>query len=437
MSDDVFWWCVFIGSVSTALIVSAMCSIAESVLLSLSMAQITEIGKVNPKIGKIWEDFKKDVDVPITLILAINTTAHTVGASCAGAAFAKIYGETWIWLFSLIFTFLMLQYTEILPKTLGVRFNKTLAFWIARPLLWTTKVGDPLINLLQYLNKPFEVRTDGSDSIDTVEEISLLTLLAKDQSLLNTEQEVIIHKALKLSETEVSKVMVPIDEVIMLSDNLTPANAFKIAQNDTYTRFPVYYGNNEELIIGYVNFKELAVSEFDASNSSWNANEGASGDLSRFVRAIIKVEESDRASDVLNTLVKNHEHIALVLDSDQKTTIGLLTMEDLIEELLGEIEDEFDCLPETLYDYSGMVRAGGGVSLDRVGELVEKVFPGKSDEFIQEVSESSSLRLTEWIESKFPDSFARNSRVDCGKLSFWVKRMRRGHASEVVILVKD
>ena len=439
MSDVWMWQCVFIVSILVAIIVSALCSIAESVLLSLSMAQVEEINERNPSVGEILERFKQNVDTPITCILAINTVAHTVGASFAGASFAKLYGEKWIGVFSFVFTFFMLQYTEILPKTLGIRFINKFAYWIARPLRWTIAFCDPFIHLLRYLNKPFESSSTELKSLNTVEEISLLALLAKRQCQLNSEQEVIINGALNLSEIEVYRVKVSLKDVAMLSDDLSPAEAFEIAKNDTHTRFPVYYRTNKELIIGYVNFKELALSEIDVSGSSWSALGSSSTDLSKFVRPIINVESTDRASDVLSSLIKNHEHIALVIDSIQKKPIGILTLEDIVEELLGEeIEDEFDYLPETLYDYMGMVRAGGGVSLNDLKLKLEEVFPRQCEAFVREITSSGTRCLSEWLEKdKFQEPFTRNSRFDCGKLTIGIKRVRRGHVSEVVILSKD
>ena len=435
MSDSCFWWGVFIASFSVALVVSAMCSIAESVLLSLSDAQIVEIGKKSAKIGAIWENFKKDPNAPITSILTINTTAHTIGASFAGASFSNLFGDTWIWLFSAIFTFLMLQYTEILPKTIGVRYNKRLAFWIARPLAFSVLLGDPIVHVLRFLNKPFEPKV-ASDQVTPVQQITLLTSLARRKSLLDAEQEKIILATLKMSTTEVRDVMVPIDEVSLLSDEMSTTEALEIAQNDSHTRFPVYYGDKKDLIFGYVNFKELTSRRLDPSDSTWNLTE-SSTDLSRFVRKIIRVESADKASDILNLLVKNHEHIALVVDADQKTNLGILTLEDLVEELVGEIEDEFDRLPETLHDYPDMIRAGGGAPIEKVCALAIKVFPGRSDVFAKEVASASpNQRLTGWIESKLEGRVARNARVDCGGLSFWIKRARRGQVFDVVILGK-
>ena len=106
----------------------------EAALLSLTPSQVANMATRHPSVGAVWRGFKNNIERPIAAILILNTAAHTIGASVAGSEFDDLFGDRWIWLFSLLFTFAMLQYTEILPKTLGVHFNETLALWIARPL---------------------------------------------------------------------------------------------------------------------------------------------------------------------------------------------------------------------------------------------------------------------------------------------------------------
>jgi Mg2+/Co2+ transporter CorB len=148
---------IFVISVFLALSISAMCSIAEAVLLSLTPSQMADISAKNPKVGLIWKSFKTNIDRPIAFILILNTAAHTIGASVAGAQFDKIWGDKWIWLFSLFLTFAMLQFSEILPKSLGVYFNRRIAPYLARPLAVIVYETLPLIKLLHWINFPFKI----------------------------------------------------------------------------------------------------------------------------------------------------------------------------------------------------------------------------------------------------------------------------------------
>ena len=426
---------VFIVSFSVALVVSAMCSIAESVLMSLSTAELVEISRKNAGIGKIWEDFKSDVNAPITAILTLNTAAHTIGASFAGASFAQLTGDKWIGAFSVVFTFLMLQFTEILPKTLGVRFRRSLAHVIAYPLYWITYLSQPLFYLFRILNLPFEskIGKSASSSLGAVQEIMLLTSLARSRSQLDTEQEKIILATLKLSQTKAEDVMVPISDVSMLSESMSISDALEVGKNDSHTRFPVYYKDDPTIIIGYVNIKELIGREI-WSTSEDGRNVRGSGGLASCLRKIIRVEPTAKTSDVLNILVKQHEHIAVVVSSVEQKNLGILTLEDLVEELVGEIEDEFDRLPETTHLSQSYVRVGGGAPVSSVMQSVAKVFPRESQELLKELSKTDvNQRFTRWFETVHPSGVARNDRLDFGELAVWVRRARRDQVFDAQI----
>ena len=170
---------LFLASVCTALFVSACCSLMEAVLLSLTPSQIGEITARRPRIGAVWQQFKSNIDRPIAAILILNTAAHTIGAAVAGSQFDELFGDQWIFAFSLVFTYLMLQFTEILPKTIGVRYNRDVALWIAGPLSVLTRVMRPVVSLVHVLNKPFEGRRRPTPP-HAVEEIAALAGLAQD-----------------------------------------------------------------------------------------------------------------------------------------------------------------------------------------------------------------------------------------------------------------
>ena len=146
---------ILLISVGVALTVSFFCSLAEATLLSLTPSQVAELSEKRPLLGTIWRDFKARIDRPIAVILLLNTTAHTIGATVAGAQFDELFGDEWIWVFSIALTIAMLQFTEILQKTLGVQFNRQLAPILAVPLSAATRIAEPLIKVMHFFNKPF------------------------------------------------------------------------------------------------------------------------------------------------------------------------------------------------------------------------------------------------------------------------------------------
>ncbi|MDO5308529.1 MAG: CNNM domain-containing protein [Planctomycetia bacterium] len=417
-----------------ALTVSAFCSVAETVLLSLSLAQIEEISKKAPKVGKIWKSFKEDIDVPITAILALNTTAHTMGATFGGASFAKIVSnnEWWVLGYSIAFTFCMLKYTEILPKTYAARHNYRLALVLARPLSWMVTTSKPLCRLISVPRLATE-KDAPEETLSAVTEISLLTSLAHRQQQLDAEQEKIILGALKLSQTAVDQIKVPINETVVLSDDMTTSEALEIAQSEPHTRFPVTYDANSNIILGYVNVKELLGrhdwAEFDPERPEMGPY------LNNFVRELIRFDVNKKASEALNELVILHEHLALVVDSSNRTVVGIITLEDIVEELVGEIEDEFDRQPETLIGSSDSIRVGGGVPMTMALEKIKDVFPEEYQSFLDNLSEEDKkLRFGAWFVKRAQSKARRNLRVDCGSLAFIVRRQRRDQVFDAQIL---
>lgn len=439
---------VFLASFLTALCVSALCSVAESVLLSLSKAQIAEIKKKNKDVGEIWEAFKKNVDAPITSILAVNTAAHTIGASVAGAAFAKEFGESKLWVFSVIFTFLMLQYTEILPKTLGVRYNKRFAFWVARPLWFATKFGAPIIRFIRLCNKPFEPR-GGGDALSSIQELRFLTTAAKDSKQIDEEQAEVINETLDLNQTPVREIMTPLDEAKTLDAGLTLEEAMKKAIDDGHTRFPV--ANAKGGVDKYVNFKELArgVARKQLNGENFSADGGS--EVEKIARKLLVVSPEASASEMLKTFVDESQHIAVVRDEKTKKNVGILTLEDIIEELLGEIKDEFDS-HNRIDATTDALLCGGGCELADVVKEIEKKFSGRCAEavaalkkFDASATDESAVgwekrRLNAWFRSQLPKTqkkVLRVSSVALGELRVDARNVQYGQLKEAMIRLRD
>ncbi|CAN0553547.1 unnamed protein product, partial [Laminaria digitata] len=249
---------LFIAGVLIALVISALCSVMEATLLSLTPAQVAGLSQQRPRIGRIWQGFKSDVERPIAVILLLNTTAHTVGASIAGAQFGKVFGEEHLWIFATVFTFVMLQFTEILAKSLGVRLNQPLAVLIARPLQLSTVVFRPVLWFVHLLNRPFEpAAKDGERGPSTVEEITALAGLARLHRQISPKQERIIATAPKLSEYLVRDLQIPVAEVAWLDASQSLAEGIKHARRYLHTRFPVCNSADIDDVVGYVNVKEM------------------------------------------------------------------------------------------------------------------------------------------------------------------------------------
>lgn len=401
---------IFIASVSIALGVSFLCSIMEAALLSLTPSQVAAINNKHPRTGKIWQQFKSNIEQPIAVILILNTTAHTIGASVAGAQFDSIFGTEYIWLFSLIFTFLMLQYTEILAKTLGVRFNTRMALLIAGPLNFMIGLLKPVIWMLHFFNRPFEGKAQKKTSSATLDEIRALAAMAKTSKNLGDVQERIIAETTTLQEKTAHDVMIPEPEISMLSTASSIRDAFIAAHVDAHTRYPICRDGNRQDIVGYVNFKELVY------HMNTNPNQP---DFLGIIRPVLDVKESTPATELMKSFIEQHEHVAIVKDSDGNC-IGLITLEDLIEELVGDLQDEFDRLPRHLHKLGGgTYMIGGGVSLEKAFQALEIK------------TEPPSGTLAAWLASEMEGKIRSGEKHVWQGIQFTIRRVRRGKVFEV------
>ncbi|HPS55489.1 MAG TPA: DUF21 domain-containing protein, partial [Sedimentisphaerales bacterium] len=155
MNSEGSFFALMMGAI-IAFSVSSVCSLMEAALLSLSPGELATLEKRRPKVGNIIRRFKEQIELPVTVILTLNTIAHTVGATIVGAEIALLFGERYIGVCSGVFTYLMLQFTEILPKSVGVHFNVHIMERGASPLRILIIVLRPVINLLRFVNRLFE-----------------------------------------------------------------------------------------------------------------------------------------------------------------------------------------------------------------------------------------------------------------------------------------
>ena len=363
---------LLVVSILAALTVSFLCSIMEASLLSLTPGQMADLSARRPAVGLIWQGFKANIEKPIAVILILNTAAHTIGATVAGSEFKELFGDKWIWAFALAFTAVMVQFTEILPKTLGVRFNRELAGLMARPLSAAVLVFTPLLKLIHRVNRPIEIKGYDKEQKQppTVEEISALAGLARLSREISVQQEKIIKEASRLSWLTAREIMIPTEQVSFLSTAQDISRALIAAHMDAHTRFPVCVDDDRDQIAGYVNFKEMVY--FMRTNPNDPSLQGV-------IRPIYFVGPDERLSSILESFVSQHNHIAIVRDSFGKT-LGMITMEDLVEELVGELEDEFDRLPRMLHALSGDVwMIGGGVHMSEVCQQTGFALPATQE----------------------------------------------------------
>ena len=215
-----------------------------------------------------------------------------------------------------------------------------------------------------------------------------------------------------LSRKTAKDMMIPVEQITFLSDSQLLTQAIITAHLDPHTRFPVVQGDDRDKVIGYVNFKELVYRM---------RTNPADPTLKGIIRPLRFVSENAPCQQLLKAFVDEHEHMALVQDA-HKRSVGLITLEDVVEEIVGELEDEFDKLPRMIHSLSkGVWIVGGGVSMRDLAEALK--VPGLS----------SDSNLSDWIVKQVGQVPAVDHRLKMEHLQFNVRRMRRGKVFEVLI----
>ena len=315
-----------------ALFVSFLCSIMEAVLLSTPQSFLIVKQESGNAWAKRFADLKTNIDKPLSAILSLNTVAHTVGAAGVGAQAVAIFGEASFGIVSAILTLLILVLTEIIPKTIGARYWRNLAMISSRIIQVVIIITYPLVVMSAVITK--RISKNRQEQTTSREEISALANIGADEGIFLSKEYKIIQNVLRLKNVKVTEIMTPRVVVAIADEKLYLNDFFKNKDYLKFSRIPIYSGNDEN-ITGYVFrqevFEKLAEDQHEIK-------------LKDVKREIVIVPNSIVLLTLWEKLLEKKEHIALIVD-EYGGLDGIVTMEDIIETLLGlEIIDETDTI---------------------------------------------------------------------------------------------
>lgn len=317
-------------SVSLAILVSALCSLCEAVLYSLSASQVEMLKKKGLSSAEHLQDLRADIDKPITAILTLNTIANTIGAAVAGATAAKLFGDENLILFSLSFTIAILIFSEILPKTIGVTYAFRLAPFVSYPLRFMVFVLKPFIWLCQTITRLLPRRSEETISALELQTIATLSRVSGD---IEESEEKVINNILTLKNRIVREVMTPRTVTFSLNEHITVANAMAmLAEIGSHSRIPVY--NREPNNVTGIILRRDVLQAMAEGKSKMT--------LARFKQPAHFVPETAPLNRILIDFFDRRQHLFVVVD-EYGTMTGIISMEDVLEEIVGmEIIDESD-----------------------------------------------------------------------------------------------
>ena len=315
----------------TALGISFLCSILEAVLLSIPMSFVTMLEQEGRPGAALLKKYKQNIDKPISAILSLNTIAHTVGAAGVGAQSEMIFGSEFFALTSALLTLLILVLSEIIPKTIGAAYWRSLAITSARIIHGMVFITYPLVLMSELITHIFSGKKHPVSV--SREEVSAMVTVGAEEGVLEKKENRMIQNLLKLDDVKARDIMTPSSVVEMAEENMTLKEFYRNEAFRTYSRIPIYNDENDDYIKGYVLrqsiLEKLAEDKFDLK-------------LSDIVRPILTFQETEPVSNIWEKLLAKKEHISIIID-EYGCFRGIVTMEDVIETMLGtEIVDEKD-----------------------------------------------------------------------------------------------
>ena len=320
--------------VALAIGVSFLCSMMEAVLLSVTPSYVAALERKGSAVGERIHEFKENVDRPLAAILSLNTIAHTVGAAGVGAQAAIVFGEAYTGIIAAILTLLILVLSEIIPKTLGAVYWRTLTPSVVRMLTATIIAMWPLVKLSQGITHLLSQEEE--ETAFSREEFTAMAELGEEEGVFEEKESRILRNLFRFNSLRVKDVMTPRTVIFDLPENTTIGEVVEEHDEFRFSRIPVYDDDPDD-ITGYVLKDEMllraAQEEFDVT-------------LEEMARNILVVHETLPLPDLLERLLDRLEHIALVVD-EYGGVAGVVTMEDVVETLLGlEIVDEADSVED-------------------------------------------------------------------------------------------
>lgn len=317
-----------------ALFVSFLCSIMEAVLLSTPPSFLIVNKEKGYQWAKVFLDHKSNVDKPLAAILSLNTVAHTIGAAGVGAQATRLFGEASFGIVSALLTLLILVFSEIIPKTIGARYWRSLAKVSTYTISVMIILTYPLVWLSAFITWFFFKKKSGQTT--SREEIAALASIGAHEGLFSENEYKIIRNILKLKNLRVTEIMTPRVVVVIADENMTLREFLESKSYLNFSRIPVY-SENEENITGYV-FRQTVLEKLAEDQHDLL--------LKEIRREILIVPNSIALYSLWEKLLEQKEHIAMIVD-EYGGLDGIVTLEDIIETLLGlEIVDEKDTVTD-------------------------------------------------------------------------------------------
>ena len=333
------------------ILASAVCSMTEAALLSLPSIRARILLDEKRHGSKDLMFLKEHISMTIASIVIVNNAINIIGSIFIGQQIAKKFGDQWLGLASTVLTFTIIVCGEIIPKTIGERYKARVSLYTAkfvRVLVWILK---PFVLFVTFVTRPF-VLNKGLPGV-TEDEIKMMLKLGRDSGTVEMDEAVLCDRVFRLNDLRAFQIMKPIDQIFALPADRTLGELREEIINSRFSRLAVFDKDPKDFV-GMVQHRVL-LREI--------AKDNYSAKLREFMAIPIFVNWFTRADELLEKFQVHHQHLFIVQDTHGKD-VGLVTMEDVLEELFGEIYDEKDVKPKSHLNIEANAKGAEGMTND-------------------------------------------------------------------------
>lgn len=316
------------------LICSAIASSIETAVSSSSKVKLQNLADNGNKKAELALKLKEIQQKVISAALIMNNVVNVSLSTVATLLFTRYFENIPIAILTGILTFILLIYGEIMPKSLATKYPEEYFVFFVNVINIFTIVLTPIIKILNFITniflRPFHTNVESMDNIVTEEELKTMVNISHEEGVIESEEKEIIHNVFEFGELTLKDIMIPRVDMVVVDINASYDELLKVFNEERYTRVPVYEETVDN-VVGIVILKDFFMYNKDKSKFK----------IKDIMREAYFLYENKKVMDTLTEMQKTSNNFVIVLD-EYGSTAGMVTLEDILEEIVGDIKDEFD-----------------------------------------------------------------------------------------------
>ena len=344
--DETIIMIIMFAVLALMLIISAIVSAIETAITGADFVKIETLADKGDKRAISALELNEKQQRIISTMLFLNNVVNIVATTITTLLVTFYIKNIPLAVATAVLTFIVLIFCEITPKRIANKNSENIILFYTNFLKFVLTIFYPVVSLLSFLSDGIAklIGINLKEELDTYSEEELKTLMdiSHEQGVLETEEKEIIQNALEFGEKTLANIMVPVDKVKFISINSTYEQVMATCINNEYTRYPVVDGSLDN-IVGILNVKDLIKAIGANQGITKDEDQSSKGDfdIEKLMREPFFLNENIKISSAFRRMQKVYANMVIVR-SDNCKTIGIATLEDIIEEVVGEIRDEFD-----------------------------------------------------------------------------------------------